>query len=254
MVLAIAGWARFEWLRGGFSTRQGGLTEVYGNPAECNLGWTKEDPAETVVANRKRLVETVGSGGEWDLVTMRQVHGNFVRPVIRDGSALATPDGKATQESDGLVTSETGLMLGVQTADCVPLLLADTRLRAVAAIHAGWRGTVARIAEQGVATMEREFGSRPEDIVAAIGPAIRLCCFAVGEEVREKFQSEFVYAEDLFVERDGQVYGDLHTANQRQLIGAGLPEAAVTVMAQCSAVRGRAMGSDGSSAIARKKA
>jgi polyphenol oxidase len=235
MILAVPGWERFEWLRAGFSTRQGGLTDVYGAPGECNLGWTKEDPAETVAANRKRLVETVGGGSGWELVTMRQVHGNLVRPVTRDGSPLETTEGKATHESDGLATNERGLMLGVQAADCVPILLADTKQRAVAAIHAGWRGTLARIAEQGVATLEREFGSRPQDIVAAIGPAIRVCCFAVGEEVRQKFGDEFVYADDLFVERDGQIFGDLHTANRRQLIGAGLEEDAVTVIAQCSA-------------------
>jgi YfiH family protein len=234
MTLAVPGWERFDWLRAGFSVRQGGLTQVYGAPGECNLGWTKEDPAEVVAANRQNLVERVGGSG-WDLVTMRQVHETLVRPVVRDGVPLATPEGKATRESDGLATSEPGLMLGVQTADCVPVLLADTRLRAVAAIHAGWRGTVSRIAEEGVAAMEREFGSRPEDLVAAIGPAIRLCCFAVGEEVRQKFQSEFVYADDLFTVRDGQIYGDLHTANRRQLIGSGLPEDAVTVIAQCSA-------------------
>jgi YfiH family protein len=234
-MLMVPGWERFEWLRAGFSTRQGGQTTVYGSVGECNLGWTKEDPADIVAANRKQLLDAVGGGTEWDLVTMRQVHGNLVRPVVRDGSPLATLEGKATHESDGLATNEAGLMLGVQTADCVPVLLADTRLRAVAAVHAGWRGTVARIAEQGVATMEREFGSKPADIVAAIGPAIRMCCFAVGEEVRAKFQSEFVYAEDLFVEQDGQLYGDLHTANRRQLIGAGLAEDAVTILAQCSA-------------------
>jgi YfiH family protein len=234
-MLAVPGWEKFDWLRAGFSTRQGGQTAVYGAPNECNLGWTKEDLAETVAANRKQFLEGVSGGADWDLVTMRQVHGNLVQPVVRDGAPLATPEGKAVHEADGLATNERGLMLGVQTADCVPVLLADTRLHAVAAIHAGWRGTVARIAEQGVATMEREFGSRPRDIVAAIGPAIRLCCFAVGEEVREKFQSEFMYADDLFVERDGQMFGDLHTANQRQLIGAGLPEDAVTVIAQCSA-------------------
>jgi YfiH family protein len=138
-------------------------------------------------------------------------------------------------EGDGLITDERGLLLGVQTADCTPVLIADTRTHAVGVFHAGWRGTVARIAEVGVAAMTKEFGSRPEELVAAIGPAIRRCCFAVGEEVRLRFADEFVYADDLFHEEEGQLYADLHTANQRQLVGAGLRPEAIATIAECSA-------------------
>jgi copper oxidase (laccase) domain-containing protein len=94
---------------------------------------------------------------------------------------------------------------------------------------------VARIAEIGVAAMTKEFGSRPEELIAAIGPAIRTCCFAVGEEVRQRFADEFVYADDLFVEEQGQLYADLHSANHRQLVGAGLRAEAITTVAECSA-------------------
>lgn len=241
LIRTLKAWQPHSWLRAGFSTRQGGETHVYGAPHEMNLGWTKEDDPATVAANRATLVAAVAQGpvADWQLVTMRQVHGNTVATVALGSSPLATPEGKAVLEADGLITNEPGLLLGVQTADCVPVLLADTRLHAVAAIHAGWRSTVARIAEHGVAAMEREFGSRPQDIIAAIGPAIRACCFAVGEEVREKFTAEFVYAPDLFVQEliDGrpQLYADLHTANQRQLIGAGLHPEAITTLAECSA-------------------
>ncbi len=233
----IKAWDQYPWLSAGFSTRQGGATAVYGAPGEMNLGWTKEDDPAVVAENRACLVSLVTNDDlvGWQLVTMRQVHGNTVRVVVNDGSPLFTPEGKAVVEADGLTTNERGLMLGVQTADCVPVLLADTRLRAVAALHAGWRGTVARIAEHGVATMEREFGSRAEDLVAAIGPAIRRCCFAVGEEVRERFAAEFVYADDLFLKDAGQLYADLHMANQRQLIGVGLSPDAITTIAECSA-------------------
>ena len=236
-VTPIKAWQQYSWLRAGFSTRQGGSTTVYGAPGEMNLGWTKEDDPTVVAKNRAHLLALVADEdlSAWQLATMRQVHGHAVHVVVNDGSPLATPEGKAVVEADGLTTNAPGLMLGVQTADCVPVLLADTRLRAVAALHAGWRGTVARIAEHGVATMERKFGSRPDDLVAAIGPAIRRCCFAVGEEVREKFAAEFVYADDLFVQDEGQLYMDLHTANQRQLIGAGLSPGVITTIAECSA-------------------
>ena len=163
---------------------------------------------------------------------MRQVHGDVVHVVGKEAGSLVTPEGKAVLEGDGLVTAVAGLMLGAQTADCVPVLIADTRLRTVGAFHAGWRGTVARMAAVGVATMRREFGSKPEDLVAAVGPAIRQCCFAVGDEVREKFAAEFAYAAELFDERE-QLHVDLQGANRRQLMDAGVRS--VTVTEDCSA-------------------
>ncbi len=91
-------------------------------------------------------------------------------------------------------------LLGIQTADCIPVLVADRKRRAVAAFHAGWRGTVKRIVESGIGRMRLEFGSRPEDLVAAIGPGIGPCCYAVGEEVLSGFESQFAYARQLFRE------------------------------------------------------
>ena len=98
------------------------------------------------------------------------------------------------------MTDEPGLLLGIQTADCIPVLVADRRRRAVAAFHAGWRGTVKRIVENGIGRMRMEFGSRPEDLLAAIGPGILACCYAVGEEVLSEFESQFSYGTDLFRE------------------------------------------------------
>jgi polyphenol oxidase len=150
--------------------------------------------------------------------------------------------------------------VGIQTADCVPVLLADTRTRAVAAFHAGWRGTLARIVERGVGAMQLQFGSRPRDLIAAIGPAIGPCCFAVGEEVRGEFESQFAYAPELFSEvydadpvrrkypmlfltarapghsnLGPQIHLDLWQANRRQLLDAGLRPKAITVVAGCTA-------------------
>lgn len=233
-VVGIAAWEQYPWLRAGFSTRRGGLSEVYGSH-ELNLGWTTEDPPATVAANRKLFLNEIVAGSyEADLVSVRQVHGNAVR-LARRGQLLATPEGKAVLEGDGLITAERGLLLGVQTADCTPVLIADTRTHAVGAFHAGWRGTVARIVEHGVAAMQREFGSQPEDMVAAIGPAIRPCCFAVGPDVRERFEAEFTYAPELFLTVEGQLYADLHAANRRQLLASGLSPDQITVIAECSA-------------------
>jgi len=233
-VIGVAAWDQYPWLRAGFSTRLGGLSNAYGS-GELNLGWTKEDPPETVAANRKVFLNQLLTGGlDAELVTVRQVHGDTVR-LVRCGDLLATPEGKAVLEGDGLITAERGLLLGVQTADCTPVLIADTRTHAVGAFHAGWRGTVARIVEHGVVAMAEHFGSRPADMVAAIGPAIRQCCFAVGDDVRQRFEAEFAYAPELFTKVEGQLYADLHAANRRQLLDAGLAPHAITVIAECSA-------------------
>ena len=234
-MVKIAGWERFGWLRAGFSTRAGGGTSVYGADGEQNLGWTVEDDPVVVAANRGSFVEEVAGDVGFELVTVRQVHGAVVHRVERVSGALATPEGKAVLQGDGLVTSEPGLMIGVQTADCVPVLIADTRTRAVGAFHAGWRGTVVRIVEEGVASMAREFGSKPEDLIAAVGPSIGPCCFEVGAEVQAEFERAFPYARELFPEAaGGKPRVDLWEANRRQLLAADLTPEAITVVGECT--------------------
>jgi len=225
----IPEWQRFSWLRAGFSTRAGGATSAYGVDGEQNLGWTSEDNPAIVAANRLRFVEGVAEEPGFELVTVRQVHGVVVQVAGRGSGPLSTPDGKAVLQGDGLVTNEPGLMLGVQTADCVPVLLADTRMRTVGAFHAGWRGTVARIVEAGVGTMGERFGSRPEDLIAAVGPSIGPCCFEVGDEVAAAFASELVS-----VRSSGKPHVDLWEANRRQLLAAGVPSSAITVLGECT--------------------
>jgi YfiH family protein len=260
-VLKVAGWERYPWLRAGFSTRQGGGSVAYADDGsgEQNLGWTKEDSAAVVAENRRRFVRAVwGAGPQPELVTVRQFHSGMVRVVGTPGSE--SPDPGHPLRGDALMTRLPGLLLGVQTADCVPVLLVDTKTRAVAAFHAGWRGTMARIVERGVGTMRLEFGAKPENLIAAIGPAIASCCFAVGEEVQHEFESQFAYAPSLFSEvydRDPiklkypmlfltqrapghsdigpQIHLDLHEANRRQLLDAGLRAKAISVLAECTA-------------------
>lgn len=172
------------------------------------------------------------------MVNVRQVHGNLVR-VIRaeDGvfeGKFETAEGKAVLEGDGLVTDVPGVLLGVGTADCVPVLVVDVEKRAVGAFHAGWRGTVAGIVGEGIDAMRREYGSRPEDLMAAVGPSIWACCYAVGEEVRSLFRERFGYADELFRERKGLCV-DLWEANRRQLLEAGVAAARIEVVGECTA-------------------
>jgi polyphenol oxidase len=226
-------------LRHGFSTRLGGVSSVYGGRT-LNLGWTKEDDAASVAENRRRfLAELNGQQDGSMLVGVRQIHSGVVR-VVREGDGalegrLQTVDGKAVLEGDGLMTNVAGVVLGIGTADCVPVLVVDVERRAVAAFHAGWRGTAAKIVESGIAKMREEYGSRPEDLVAAVGPSIGACCYSVGEEVRSKFAEQFDYADELFRRTGGEMRLDLWEANRRQLVGAGLSEARISLVRECTA-------------------
>jgi YfiH family protein len=243
-IVRALGWERYGWLRHGFSTRVGGTSTVYaeGGVGELNLGWTKEDDPGRVAENRRRFSRAVageieGKGG-WPLVTLRQVHSDVVRVVGEEHGAgqwrLQTEDGKAVWEGDGVVTNVPGVLLGIQTADCVPVIVADVEKRAVGVFHAGWRGTLAGIVGRGVEVMRKEYGSRSEDMVAAVGPSIGVCCYTVGEEVRAGFGAGFGYAEELFREVEGSVRLDLWEANRRQLVDAGLKAERIAVVGECS--------------------
>jgi hypothetical protein len=184
-----------NWLWHGFSTRRGGLSRVYcadDAPGELNLGFTADDDREAVVRNRRLLAEAITGDPATPLVALRQIHSNCVIPADRSSSLGC--------KADGLMTDEPGVLLGIQTADCIPVLVADRKRRVVAAFHAGWRGTVKRIVESGVGRMRLRYGSRPEDLMAAIGPGIGPCCYSVGEETRSEFESQFAYADELFRE------------------------------------------------------
>lgn len=149
-------------------------------------------------------------------VTLKQVHSDRVLVAEVANGCLG--------EGDALITRLPSATLAVRTADCVPLLVADERRRAVAAVHAGWRGTVARVASRTIAALGERYGSKPEDLVVAIGPAIGLCCYEVGEEVAAQFGGE---------ERMG-VRVDLVEANFRQVLAAGVSSNRVSRMHACT--------------------
>jgi YfiH family protein len=240
-VLKVEGWKPYEWLLHGFSTRQGGISQVYGGSA-LNLGWTKEDDPQSVAENRSRFLTAVYDQRPPSvLVGVRQIHSNIVRVVKEDDGALKgnlqTVDGKAILEGDGLITDLPGVLLGVATADCVPVLVVDVKRRVIAAFHAGWRGTVERIVERGVAIMQQEYRSRATDLVAAVGPGIGPCCYTVGEEVRSKFETQFEYAKELFIRVDDNAEARLNLweANRRQLLDAGIREIRINSLRECTA-------------------
>ncbi len=254
--LRVPGWD-LPWLWSGFSTRRDGLSRAYcaeNAKGELNLGFTAEDERETVLDNRRLLAEAVTGSAETLLVTLRQFHSNL---LLRATSADAGRE--RPQCADGLMTDEPGLLLAVMAADCIPVLVADRKRRVVAAFHAGWRGTVKRIVEGGIGRMRLEFDSRPENLIAAIGPGIGPCCYAVGEEVISEFESQFVYARELFHEvysRDParkkypmlfmtqrapghshmgpEIHLDVVKANRRQLLDAGLRAKSIEIVGGCT--------------------
>jgi polyphenol oxidase len=247
---------KIPWLIHGFSTRTEGFSRVYGGQA-LNLGFTKHDSRSAVERNRHKFLRQLGAvtGSRcWPLVALRQIHSDIIHNISAEPADPLT--------GDGLITSARGILLAVVTADCLPLILVDVKNHAVGVVHAGWRGTLKRIAEKCVGEMRRCFRTNPGDIRAAIGPGIHACCFEVGPEVRDKFESQFAYAADLFSETresdpvrekypllflsarppghtdlPGKIFLDLVDANRRQLIDAGVPAKYIEASELCTACR-----------------
>jgi polyphenol oxidase len=259
-VLRVETWKDIGWLWHGFSTRIGGASSAYcaaGASGDLNLGFTPEDSRAIVTENRRRMAEAVCGDRAMPMVSLRQFHSNLTVVACPADAERVLP-----RRADGLMTAEPGLLLAIQTADCIPVLVADRRQRVVAAFHAGWRGTAKRIVELGIGRMRLEFGSDPKNLSAAIGPGINACCYAVGREVLESFESQFDYARELFhevydsdsvrrkypmlfltqrapghSEIGPQLHVDLTEANRRQLLSAGLSEKNIRVVRGCTNCR-----------------
>ena len=187
-VIRLRAWLELPWLVHGWTTRAAG--DFRRLPAAEDL-------------NRK-----IGTEG-MDPRLPRQAHSNRIHVVNSVESNAERP------EADGMISAEQGLLLGVRTADCLALLFVDRRRRAVAAVHAGWRGTVQKIAARAVERMQEQFSSVPKEIEVAIGPGIGKCCFEVGDEVAEQFDQGVARGRE-------RLHIDLDAANRRQLSEAGV--------------------------------
>src|SRR5215218_10474536 len=203
-----------EGFANAFSTRGGGVSPF--PEGSLNLAGFDQDSAENIRENRRRFISALG--GEWALAACWQVHGDSVL-VVRDPEDPRPED----ERCDALATNLKGLLLGVKTADCVPVIIGDPKAGACAAVHAGWRGTLAEIIKRALARMREEFGTDARDVRAALGPAALGCCYEVGADVVEPFRAKFVGADSLLEQtRDGHALIDLHEANRRQLIEVGV--------------------------------
>lgn len=270
-ILEASPLAQLDWLVHGFSTKPGGASELDGagtNGARrrarqapdrvLNLGFTDWDTRERVLANRRRFFRALGAS-RLQPITLRQIHSDMIRRVDAGLAKSSEPP-----PGDALFTRHCDFLLAVQTADCIPILLADTRLHAIAAVHAGWRGTLRRIAAKTLGRMQMEFGTRPDDVIAALGPSIGRCCYEVGEDVAREFHAQFPNAREWF---DGpfdalasgendpnwlpwltmkppghappspRVNLDLVAANRAILADAGVPPARIFASGYCTACR-----------------
>ena len=205
----------------GFSARLGGVSPAPFDSLNMALH-VGDDPA-CVWENRRRYFSALGLHAE-RLCTIRQVHGTeIVRAMRRDAGRGARAYEDALADADAVITNDSGVALMLCYADCVPVLLYDPVHNAVGVVHAGWKGTVQRIAAQTVARMCEEFGTAASDVLAGIGPSIGAGCYTVGAEVAERFRTAFPsYADEIIEERDGAIHLDLWSANRLQLVEAGV--------------------------------
>jgi YfiH family protein len=227
----------------GFSLRK---SPVSGQERSYSLNGYQ--PGPQVAENRQQFVrslldQTTGEEiSDSRLVTLKQVHSDRIL-VLDDRSFLETP-----VIGDGLITAQPGVLLAVQTADCMPVLILDPQRKVVAAVHAGWRGTVKRIIEKTVKKMETRWGSNAADCIAVVGPSIRQCCYLVGQEVIAAFYAEFDFAPSLFSPSrlkiqspheysasETTLFLDLPKASRQQLLDSGLLEANIYADPPCTA-------------------
>lgn len=264
---------RYRWLLHAFSTRRGGTSQ--GATRGLNLGFRESQARAPVEKNRRLFLQAVGASN-FTLAALRQIHSTHIFRVARlrrkgieyfpAGSARPLARGERLPAGDALITQQPGILLSIRTADCLPVLLVDPVHRAVAALHAGWRGTLGRLAEKVVGVMRGQFHSDPRRMIAVIGPGIRACCYSVGEEVVSAFRGRFVASEGFFrpvPSSDSRatatasyplqflsnyppghapahltaVHLDLAAAIQNQLLGAGLVPSRIHDVGLCTSCR-----------------
>lgn len=209
----------------GFTTRLGGVSK--GVCSSMNLSFSRGDEETAVYENYRRIADAVGFPYE-SIVCSDQTHTTNVRKVGKDDRGKGLLFSRNYHDVDGLITNEPEVTLATFYADCVPLYLVDPVKKAIGLSHSGWRGTVGKIGKVTVEAMEREFGSRPEDILTAIGPSICQECYEVSEDVAEEFRK--IYPRELWNtllwdKGNGKYQLNLWEACRRNFLEAGiLPE------------------------------
>jgi len=205
-----------------FSTRMGGVSPM---PQDSLHLSPKNDSAENYSENLRRFLAAIGTP-DWDLTTANQIHSDI----------RLTPEEDDAREGDALLSQNRGTLIGIKTADCGPILIGDPKTGMMAAVHAGWKGTLGRIVEKTIADLNEKFRVDPKSCVAAIGPSACGKCYEVGPEVAEQFRNEFrAWDEFMKLEPEKEKANlDVASANRRQLLEAGLLAANIHLSSQCT--------------------
>jgi YfiH family protein len=218
-----------EGFANGFSTRVGGVSPFPEN--SLNLAGFKDDTAENIAENRRRFLAAFD--GDFMLALALQVHGDTILKVDSIDEAV-----DSDTEADAVMSGSAGVLAGVKTADCVPVLIGDPKTRAFAAVHAGWRGTVQSIVAKAIQALGQTYGSDPQDLMAAIGPAASCKMYEIGQDVIDEFASNFEGSEKYFTPTsDGHALVDLHAANRDQLTATGLRPDRIFIAPFCTMER-----------------
>ena len=219
----------------GFSTRLGGVSEMPANA--LSLAGFNDDAAENILENRRRFLKLFQ--GDWVLAGCWQVHGADVRVIqtAEDARPAENQQGE-TVFCDVIVSKSSGVLAAVKTADCVPILLGDPVTGAFAAVHAGWRGTLATAVVVAVKRLAEEYYVKPQDLQVAIGASAGACCYEVGSEVIDAFTSRFAGGDKLFTPtRPGHALVDLLQANRDQLMSVGVKPERIHTAPICTMCR-----------------
>ena len=218
----------------GFSTRLGGVSS--GMWSTMNLSFTRGDDERCVRENFRRIAEAIGIP-EQSIVCSDQTHTVNVRRVTRGDCGNGLTREKSFFDVDGMITDEPGVALATFYADCVPLYFVDVRRKAIGLSHSGWRGTVNRMGARTVEAMEREFGTDPKDLVAAIGPSICMDCYEVSSDVADQFVRDFpekIHDTILLDKKNGKYQLNLWEANRFVLEDAGIPRERISMPQLCT--------------------
>ncbi len=213
----------------GFSTRTGGVSDFPEN--SLNLAGYDEDSAENIAENRRRFLSLFDGG--FVLASVWQTHSADIRHVK---DLMDAQDGD--YKMDALVSDVSKVLLGVKTADCVPVLLGDIKTGAFAAIHAGWRGTVQSIVLKAIEKMRVHYGTKPNDLIVAVGPAATCANYEIGQDVIDEFRQHFPDSDHIFTPtKANHALIDLHTANKEQLLSVGVLPEKISVAPLCTMER-----------------
>ena len=204
--------ADIKWLKNGFSTRLGGVSE--GVLSTMNLGFGRNDLPENVIKNHEIIANAIGFNPE-NIVASKQTHTTNVKIVSKKECGKGIYRERDYDDVDGMITNENGIVLATYFADCVPLYMVDTKNKAIGLSHSGWRGTVGKIGKVTLDLMKETYGTNPKDVIACIGPSICRDCYEVSEDVATEFEAAFKGREkDILINKgNGKYQLDLWECN-----------------------------------------